>query len=339
MQQLLLRDDNLDLRKTIKICQSYEQANNQAQEMKTNLHSNNHVHTKVNRVKSDQEKQNEAQAQKKFVKKDNQNVKSLRNADKKERITARMQVNDCDVRFQLDSAADANTICKRYVRREQVRVCTTKIRMFNDSTLCPEGEATLNVLNPKSGEQHNVSCIVVPNKLQCLLGLQTIRKLGFVTVNQEKFIWKIETTSQPGDLGEVTPTFNPEVKPRFLPCRKIPIALKDRVKFDFDNLVERGILIPVTKPTARVSQMAVVHKPNGKLRICLDPQGFNSAMLREGCAFPTLDDVLPKLQNARVFSKLDVKEAFWHVRLDELSSELTTMITPFGRYRWARLPF
>ena len=37
--------------------------------------------------------------------------------------------------------------------------------------------------------------------------------------------------------------------------------------------------------------------------------------------------------------KLDVKEAFWHVRLDEESSRLTTMITPFGRFRWARLPF
>lgn len=33
MQQLLLRDDELDLRKAIKICQSYEQANKQVQEM------------------------------------------------------------------------------------------------------------------------------------------------------------------------------------------------------------------------------------------------------------------------------------------------------------------
>ena len=38
-------------------------------------------------------------------------------------------------------------------------------------------------------------------------------------------------------------------------------------------------------------------------------------------------------------SKLDVQESFWHIRLDEQSSLLTTMITPYGRYRWARLPF
>ena len=33
MQQILLRDDDLDLQKAIKICQSYEQANKQAHEM------------------------------------------------------------------------------------------------------------------------------------------------------------------------------------------------------------------------------------------------------------------------------------------------------------------
>jgi hypothetical protein len=53
----------------------------------------------------------------------------------------------------------------------------------------------------------------------------------------------------------------------------------------------------------------------------------------------TLEDVLSKLANARIFSKLDIREAYWHVKLSENSSRLTTMITLFERYRWARLPF
>ena len=69
------------------------------------------------------------------------------------------------------------------------------------------------------------------------------------------------------------------------------------------------------------------------------PQPLNAVLMHEHFKMPTLDDVLPSLHNARVFTKLDVKEAFWHVRLDEQSSLLTTMITPFGRFRWARLPF
>ena len=87
--------------------------------------------------------------------------------------------------------------------------------------------------------------------------------------------------------------------------------------------------------------MAVVRKPNGKLRICIDPQPLNATLKREHYRLPVLDDVLPKLKDAKIFSKLDVKEAYWHVRLDEAanSSKLTTMITPFGRYMWKRLPF
>lgn len=72
---------------------------------------------------------------------------------------------------------------------------------------------------------------------------------------------------------------------------------------------------------------------------CLDPLPLYIALQREHRNLPTFDDVLPNLQNAQLFSKLDVREAFWHVRLDEQSSLLTTIITLYGRYRWARLPF
>lgn len=35
---------------------------------------------------------------------------------------------------------------------------------------------------------------------------------------------------------------------------------------------------------------------------------------------------------------LDAKCAFWQVKLVGKSSYLTTMNTPFGRYRWFRMP-
>ena len=41
----------------------------------------------------------------------------------------------------------------------------------------------------------------------------------------------------------------------------------------------------------------------------------------------------------KIFSPLDVQSTFWHVKLNEASSNLTTMTTLFGRYCWKRLPF
>ena len=65
----------------------------------------------------------------------------------------------------------------------------------------------------------------------------------------------------------------------------------------------------MTEPTVWVSQMAVVHKPSGKLRICINPQPLYAALKREHYKLPVFDDVLPKLQDAQVFSKLDVRQA------------------------------
>ena len=71
------------------------------------------------------------------------------------------------------------------------------------------------------------------------------------------------------------------------------------------------------------------------LRTCIDPQPLNEPFYR----LPPFNDVLPTLNDAKIFSKLDVKHAFWHVQLDSQSSLLTTMITPFGQYHWTQLPF
>ena len=253
-------------------------------------------------------------------------------------IIATLTVNDLDVKFQLDSAADVNTICQKHVRKQQVSPTNTRLNMWNKTDLKPLGETSLVVTNHCSNIQHEIKFVVVPNGFTNLLGLNTIQELGFVTINNDSFISKV-TTPQLGDLGEATLRIDETAPPKILPCRKVPLAIRDDVKKELDRLVEKGVLVPVTEPTEWVSQMAVVHKRDGKLRICIDPQPLNAALKWEHYRLPVLDDVLPELKDAKVFSKLDVREAYWHVRLDEPSSKLTTMITPFGRYMWKRLPF
>lgn len=54
---------------------------------------------------------------------------------------------------------------------------------------------------------------------------------------------------------------------------------------------------------------------------------------------PILDEILPKLSQAKVFSTVDLRSGFWHCVLDDQSSLRTTFNKPYGRYRWLRLPF
>lgn len=54
---------------------------------------------------------------------------------------------------------------------------------------------------------------------------------------------------------------------------------------------------------------------------------------------PTLEEITHKFSGARVFSKLDARHGYWSIELDSASSYLTTFNSPFGRYRFKRLPF
>ena len=54
---------------------------------------------------------------------------------------------------------------------------------------------------------------------------------------------------------------------------------------------------------------------------------------------PTLEEILPKLTGATVFSIVDAKYGYWNVVLNKESSYLTTFNSPFGRYSFNRMPF
>ena len=120
--------------------------------------------------------------------------------------------------------------------------------------------------------------------------------------------------------------------------RRIPVAIREELKLKIDKMVKDGILAKVTEPTDWISSLVVVKKPS-KLRICIDPKDLNRAIKRPNYQMPTIQEVLPRLRKAKVYSVLDAKDGFYHVKLDTASSYLTTFWTPFGRYRYKRLPF
>ena len=54
---------------------------------------------------------------------------------------------------------------------------------------------------------------------------------------------------------------------------------------------------------------------------------------------PVVEHVLELLAGAKVFSKHDAIVGFYQTPLEPRSAELTTFITPFGRYYYTRLSF
>ena len=106
--------------------------------------------------------------------------------------------------------------------------------------------------------------------------------------------------------------------------------------------VLRYILVTLQKKkraesTSWISSMVVLENPE-KI-ICLDPQDLNKAIQRPKYQMPTLEEILPKLSKAKVFTTLDAKDGFYQIGFEKETSRKTTFWTPFGRYRYLTMPF
>ena len=197
--------------------------------------------------------------------------------------------------------------------------------------------------------------VIVEGDFLPLISKKAAERMDLIKVNYDslELVNNISLTHIPDDYpdafsstrvgtlpgSDVRLTLMDDAKPSIKPARTIPESLKAKVKEQLDTLESRGIIEKVTLPTDWVNQMAVVQKKSGKVRLCLDPRPLNVSLKREHYPLPVLDDILPQLSNATVFSICDLKDGYLHCPLDEQSSLLTTFATPWCRYKWKRLPF
>lgn len=168
--------------------------------------------------------------------------------------------------------------------------------------------------------------------------------LKIYRIEAEKIVEKFSDVFQGyGKMsGAVTLEIDDSVTPVIQQPRRVPIALRSKLKAELDQLQKDGIITREYHHTEWVSNILLVKRGtvgSESIRICLDPIPLNKALKRPNLQFVTLDEILPELGQAKIFSTVDARKGFWHVVLDETSSKLTSFWTPFGRYRWLRLPF
>ena len=268
-------------------------------------------------------------------------------------IYAELLLNNELVKLQVDCGATVNVLPEMHVNKDDIQASNVTLHMWNKTTRAVVGKTQANVVNPKTNKAYEVWFEVVQGDFTPLIGRQTAEQMELITVNYDSFkLMHGVTTSNvldeyqdvfDGGLGTLPGKVHLHVEPGAVavqcPARRVPITLKTRLKTELDRLVRTGVICPVTEPTEWCNQISVQTKKDMSLRICIDPRPLNKVLHRELYPLPTMDEVLPELSTARVLSKLDLQSGYWHCELDDESSLLTTIITPFGRYKWNRLPF
>ena len=123
-------------------------------------------------------------------------------------------------------------------------------------------------------------------------------------------------------------------KPCRRPCRRVPIAMRQKFKDELDSLEHRDVLrkLKPNEVPVWLNSFVCPVKDDGGLRVCLDPTGLNPYIVRPVFNSYTLDEISYKLKDAKVLTVCDANKGFFQVPLHKDSQLLTAMLTPEGIY-------
>ena len=114
----------------------------------------------------------------------------------------------------------------------------------------------------------------------------------------------------------------PDSKPYQAPLRYVVYALQKLFKEELEWLQKLHIITPlrIDETVEWCSSFVLVPKANGKVRLCLDLARLNQALIRPIHRGPTLNDILPKLNNVKYMSIIDASSGYHNLQLDTKSS-------------------
>ena len=131
------------------------------------------------------------------------------------------------------------------------------------------------------------------------------------------------------------------VPPVAQPHRRVPFHVRKQLEEQLQHNEELGVIERIEGPTPWVSPIVVAPKPKspGKVRVCVDMRQANKAIKRERHVTPTIKEMIGDLNEAEVFSKLDLNQGYNQLELAPESRYITTFGTHMGLMRYKRLNF
>lgn len=276
----------------------------------------------------------------------------------------KIEIKKKKIPFKIDSGADIDVLplsmMKKISEKTEIRPSNIALKPFVGKCIETCGECFLTC--SFSGKTSISRFAIVDKDVTPILGLHTARKLGILPEpseenKEEKIrvdsieskITKQFILNQFADLfkglgcfeDEYTILLKENAKPVAYAPRRVPLAILDRVKTKLDQMEKDGIIEKTNEYCEWVSHLVTVEKRDEEksLRLCLDPRDLNNSIIDEQTYIPTFEDFTSKLNGMQYFSVLDLKDGFWQVKLSEESRKLCTFGTPFGNYRFIRMPF
>ncbi|XP_032895940.1 uncharacterized protein LOC116985324 [Amblyraja radiata] len=219
-------------------------------------------------------------------------------------------INNVNIEFKLDSGAQVDILPEHLFRKTGLALLNTNVtlRSFSGHTMKPVGQAKGNVKVGK--KEYRFVFQIVRRNVKPIFGKLTCEKLGLL-VRKEAVDGVSASSSYTAriieenrklfqglgrlKIHEYNIALQENVQPKQNPPRTIPYKIRDKVKAELERIESLGVIKPVSEPTDWVNSMTVVNKPNGEVRICLDPRDLNVAIRWEHLPMPTFENIAGRM--------------------------------------------
>ncbi len=145
-----------------------------------------------------------------------------------------------------------------------------------------------------------------------------------------------------GTLGEWKGEYvHFELKPGAKPFRgrpfQVPRIHRDTIKKEIKRLCDLGVL-EVIEESEWGSPSFIIPKKQGTVRFLTDFRELNKRILRKPYPLPKISETLQNIEGFQWATAIDLNMGYYHLRLDPATSDICTIVFPWGIYRYKRLP-
>nr|GEU95980.1 putative reverse transcriptase domain-containing protein [Tanacetum cinerariifolium] len=124
-----------------------------------------------------------------------------------------------------------------------------------------------------------------------------------------------------------------EVFPKDFPTLSEMKELSDQLK----ELADKGFIRPSSSPWG--APVLFVKNKDGSFQMRIDYRELNKLTIKNRYPLPSIDDLFDQLQGLSVYSKIDLRSGYHHLRVWEEDIPKTAFRTRYGHYEFQVMPF